>query len=83
MLKNILEQDYDYKSICLQINQWLNYSSKLQLLQILFKISSADTIESSELRLLQTMATLMGISIGDFQSIQAIYSQHIHFHGQV
>ena len=83
MLKNILEQDYDYKSICLQINQGLNYSSKLQLLQILFKISSADTIESSELRLLQTMATLMGISMGDFQSIQAIYSQHQHFHGQV
>ena len=83
ILKNILEQDYDYKSICLQINQGLNYSSKLQLLQILFKISSADTIESSELRLLQTMATLMGISMGDFQSIQAIYSQHQHFHGQV
>ncbi len=83
MLKNILEQDYDYKTICLQINQGLNYSSKLQLIHILFKISSADKIDSAELSLLQTMAALMGITMVDFQSIKAIYFQQQHHHGHV
>ena len=83
MLKNILEQDYDYKTICLQINQGLNYSSKLQLIHILFKISSADKIDSAELNLLQTMAALIGITMVDFQSIKAIYLQQQHHLGQV
>ena len=78
MLRKLLDQEYDYKSICLQINQGLNYSSKLQLMHILFKISSVDEIHSTELRLLQSMGALMGISMVDFNSLQAIYQQQ-HF----
>lgn len=75
MLKKLLQENYDYKTVCLQINQGLNYSSKLQLLHILFKISAADSLQSAELQLLATMAALMGISSADFNSIQAIYFQ--------
>ncbi len=75
MLKKILDQNYDYKSVCLQINASLNYSSKLELLHLLFKISCSDELTTNELVLLRQMSSLMGISSVDFDSLRAVYDQ--------
>ncbi|NCC98213.1 MAG: molecular chaperone DnaJ [Bacteroidia bacterium] len=74
LLKDILKQEYDYEPVCLQIGSRMNYSSKLELIHWLFKVSCADgTLSNSELSLITRISQLMNISSGDFVSIKAIY----------
>ena len=43
MLKDIIKQDIPVRDICIQISRNMDYSSRLQLLHLLFNISLADT----------------------------------------
>jgi len=78
ILKNLLDQDIDETQVAMQISQNLNYSSKLELLHLLFDIAYADgEIVASELATIQRIAGLFRIDRLDFESVKAPYMKHV------
>jgi len=74
ILKKILDSNYSYRDICAQIRVRLNYSGKLELVHLLFKIASADgEISQSEINTIYDMCSIMGVSNADYSSIKAAY----------
>jgi len=62
------------RQVCLQIKQMMDHPSRLQLMHFLFGIAKADGIVSeSEVRLIHTIASYLGISSHDFESIKAMF----------
>lgn len=76
ILKKILDEPINETEVAMQINQYMNYSAKLQLIHLLFDIAYADgEIHSSELSLIQRIATIFHISSVDFESLKAPYNK--------
>lgn len=74
LLKQLLQQDIDPVAVSQQIGQNLNYSVRLELLHLLLGVANADgELAQSELQVIQTIATNMGISDADYQSLRSIY----------
>src|SRR5450759_2029379 len=74
MLKDILKQDIPVRDVCLQIKGNMDYSSRLQLLHILFNVSLADSmIHSSEIEIIEKISTYLGVGSGDFLSIKNMF----------
>jgi DnaJ like chaperone protein len=73
-LKDILKQDIPVRDICVQIGRNMDYSSRLQLLHLLFNISLADTtIHPKEIELLGKISGAMGVASNDFLSIKNMF----------
>jgi DnaJ like chaperone protein len=80
MLREILKQNLDLNGICLQINQFMAYAEKLQLLHYLYGISSADGQDHpSEIAVIQKIAGLIGIQPSDYQSIRSMFVKDTNF----
>ena len=78
ILKGLLEQDIDESQVAMQISQNLNYSSKLELIHLLFTIAYADgEVVTSELAVIQRVANIFRISQLDFESLKAPYSKAV------
>ena len=78
MLKDILKQDIPVRDVCLQIKGNMDYSSRLQLLHLLFNVSLADTfIDSSELAIIEKISSYLGVASGDFLSIRNMFIPEI------
>jgi DnaJ like chaperone protein len=74
MLKDILKQDIPVRDVCSQISRNMDYSSRLQLLQLLYNVSLADgNVQPSEVQLIDTIAGYLGISSSDLLSIKNMY----------
>jgi DnaJ like chaperone protein len=74
MLKDILKQDIPVRDVCLQIKGNMDYSSRLQLLHLLFNISLADTvIDSSEIAIIEKISSYLGVASSDFLSIKNMF----------
>lgn len=74
VLKDLLNKDIPVRDICIQIKMNMDYSSRLQLLHLLFSLSAADTeLRDSELDLLGKISGAMGISPNDFTSIKNMF----------
>jgi len=74
MLKDILKQDIPVRDVCMQISRNMDYSSRLQLLHLLFNISIADgTINSLETEAIEKMSGYLGIASSDFVSIRNMF----------
>ena len=74
ILKSLLEQNIDESEVAMQISQNLNYSSKLELLHLLFNIAYADgEVVASELATIQRISTIFRIDRLDFESVKAPY----------
>ena len=74
ILKNLLEQPINETEVAAQIGMHMNYSSKLELLNLLFNIAFADgEIVASELATIQRISTIFRIDRLDFESIKAPY----------
>lgn len=74
MLKDIIKQDIPVKDICIQIGRNMDYSSRLQLLHLLFNISIADSrLHPLELELIGKISGAMGVASGDFLSIKNMF----------
>lgn len=74
VLRDILNHDIPVKEVCLQIRDNMNYSSRLQLLHLLFNISLADTvIQKPELEMLEHISFNLGISKEDYRSIRNMF----------
>jgi len=78
ILKNILDQPIDETQVAMQVNQYMNYSSKLELLHLLFEIAYADgEIHPSELAAIQRIASIFLIDRLDFESLKAPYMKQV------
>ena len=74
MLKDILKQDIPVRDVCLQIKGNMDYSSRLQLLHLLFNVSLADTfIDSSEIAIIEKISSYLGVASSDFLSIKNMF----------
>lgn len=74
MLREILKQDINLSEVSGQIGRYMNYSSRLQLLHYLFGIAGVDgVINDKEQNVLSTIASYMGISNLDYESIKAMF----------
>jgi DnaJ like chaperone protein len=74
MLKDILKQEIPVMDVCLQIKGNMDYSSRLQLLHLLFNISLADaTIHPSEIQIIERIAGYLGVASNDFLSIKNMF----------
>ncbi|MCB8995232.1 MAG: TerB family tellurite resistance protein [Bacteroidales bacterium] len=73
MLRDILNQDIDVREVSLQIKTRMDYSSRLQLMHLLFGVSNADgRVHPSELEILSKIAGFLGINTKDFDSIKSM-----------
>ncbi|MEI8086055.1 MAG: TerB family tellurite resistance protein [Paludibacter sp.] len=78
ILKNLLDQNIDESEVAMQISQHLNYSSKLELLHLLFKIAYADgEVVASELSTIKRISDIFRIDRLDFESIKAPYMKTV------
>ena len=76
ILKNLLKQNINEVEVAMQISHFMNYSSKLELLHLLFQIAYADgEVSAVELNLLQRISGIFRISMLDFESIRAPYTK--------
>ena len=73
-LKDIISKDIPAREVCVQISNNMDYSSRLQLLHLLFNVSISDTnIHPAELELIEKMSRAMGIRVTDFQSLKNMF----------
>ena len=74
MLRDLLKKDIPLNDVCLQIKHGMDYSSRLQLLHILFNISAADgRFDKSEIDVISRIASLLGVTSNDFESIKNMF----------
>jgi DnaJ like chaperone protein len=74
MLKDLLKQNIPVNDVCSQISRNMDYSSRLQLLQLLYNVSLADgNVHPSEVQLIDTIAGYLGISSSDLLSIKNMF----------
>lgn len=74
ILKKLLEQDIDVSQVAMQINQFMNYSAKLQLVHLLFDIALSDNeVNAAEQAIIERIAAILRISKADFESLKAPY----------
>jgi DnaJ like chaperone protein len=74
VLKDILEKPIPLDDVCSQIQVNLNYSSRLQLLHLLFGLALADkAIDRTELLTIEQIANKLGITNPDFISIKSMF----------
>ncbi len=77
ILKKLLEQPINESEVASQINLYMNYSAKLQLVRLLFDVAFADgEINHSELIVIQRISNIFGISSTEFESLKAPYVKH-------
>ena len=79
MLREILKQEINVREVSLQIGQYMDYPSRLQLLHFLFGIASADSqFHVHEIRVIEEISEFIGISSSDFSSIRAMFVKSIN-----
>ena len=78
MLRDILEQNIPIHEISVQVKQHMDYSTRLQLLHMLFGVAQADgQVDPSELNTIASVAGYMGISSKDFESIKSMFVEDV------
>jgi|SRR5665647_507434 len=74
ILKDLTHQNIPVNDVCIQIRKYVDHSSRLQLVHFLFGIANADGfLHPDELKLIQHIATTLGISGADYNSIEAMF----------
>jgi len=74
MLRDLLKQDIPLRDVCQQINSNMDYSSRLQLIHLLFNVSVADgMVHPSEVDVIEKISGYIGISSSDYQSIKNMF----------
>jgi DnaJ like chaperone protein len=74
MLRDLLKKDIPIRDVCSQIGRNMDYSSRLQLLHLLFGVAGADNrFHPSEINLIETMSGYLGVSASDYVSIRNMF----------
>jgi DnaJ like chaperone protein len=78
VLRELVKKDINVQDVSYQIGQYMDYSSRLQLLHYLFGIALADGfVDSTEINLIQSISGYMRIAAGDFNSVKAMFVKDI------
>lgn len=78
LLRDLIKQNIPVQSVCAQIKQNLDYSSRLQLIHFLYGISKADgRVDENEIRLIVQIAAYLGISNADAESVKSMFADNI------
>lgn len=73
-LRDILQKEIPLQQVCTQIRQNMQHASRLELLHLLYSVAKSDgSIDPSELRLIDSIAGMLGISAADNQSIKSTF----------
>ena len=79
MLKEILEKEYNIYDVSRQVGQYMDYSSRLQLLHYLFGIAAADgDVSRPEIEVIHTVSLNMGLYDSDYESIKSMFVREIN-----
>jgi DnaJ like chaperone protein len=74
VLKEILNKPIPLADVCNQIRSHTDYSSRLQLLHLLFGIALADgVISKEELNTIDEITARLGINVADLNSIKSMF----------
>ena len=74
VLKDLLKQDYNIRDVSMQISNYMDYASRLQLLHYLFGIALADgQSHPDEISMIDLISNYMGIKQNDLDSIKAMF----------
>jgi len=74
MLGELLKQELDVRQVGMQIGQFMDYSSRMMLLQYLFGITQADgNYHPKEVDMVHLISGYMGIGQKDYESIKAMF----------
>lgn len=74
ILRELLKKEYDLQQVGVQIRQYMEYPSRLQLMHFLLGLAAADAhVHTSELQIITRIAGILGISNTDFESIKAMF----------
>lgn len=74
VLRELLKKEINIQEVSVQISQFMDYSSRLQLLHYLFGIALADgNVDKTEVDTISTIARFMRISNADYASVKAMF----------
>ena len=74
MLREILKKEIDLAQICMQIKQYMDYPSRLQLLHFLYGVAQADgSFHPTEVETIEQIGHLLVIRQPDFSSVKAMF----------
>lgn len=74
ILRELLNKDIPLKAVCDQIRYYMEMPMRLQLMHYLLGIAQSDgKVDEAELSLISSIASWMGISDRDFESLRAMY----------
>ena len=74
LYKEIIKQTYSLPQVCLQIQNSMDHPSRLEIIHLLFGLSSADgETHSKEIDIIQIIARYLNVNDNDFASIKAIF----------
>ena len=76
VLKQLLEKDIDADAVSRQIAQYVNYSTRLEIVHLLLDLANADEefVEAEE-AVINRISTNMNIKTEDYKSLTAMYSK--------
>jgi DnaJ like chaperone protein len=74
MLRDILKQNIPLQDVCLQIKNHLDYSSRLELLHLLYGVAVSDErVNQQELNIIAQVAYYLGIASTDQSSLKNMF----------
>ena len=71
ILEELLQKDYNLYEVCSQIRSCMDYSQRLQLYHFLVQLGACDGLQQREIDVLETIATYIGLSKTEVDSIFA------------
>jgi len=78
VLRELLKKDIPLEEVCIQIKTYTMYPARLQLMHLLFGVAAVDgDIHSTELRIIQQIASYLGIRQADYISIKAMFLKEV------
>ena len=76
ILKKLLEQNIDVAAVSRQIGQYVNYSTRLEILHMLLELANADgEFAQQEQAVIEQIAAGMGVRTKDYESLAAMYQK--------
>lgn len=74
-LQEIMDENYNVNSICTTLRTNSTIHERLLIVQFLFGLASADgELHPLEVAEIESIATMMGVTRGDFESIKSMYT---------
>ena len=71
IVRELLTKDYNLYEVCGQIRSYMDYSQRLQLFHYLVNLGACDGLHQREIDILETIATYIGLSKAEVDSIFA------------